>query len=503
MSSVHKTHDTTVAESLAQETSLNNGEPLKGVEPSSTSEKPRTPEEIKIDRRILLKTDACVLSLLVLVATFEFLDKNALAYAAILGLKVDTGLVNQQYSWLGSIFYFGYLSMLPPTLWILTKVPAGKIIGVSTTGWGISLICMAACQNFAGLATVRFFLGMFEATILPCFMVMSATWWKRSEQALRTALWYNTFAGIFGGILAYAMANIPGPLSKWRYLFIIYGSITTVLGIFTTLVLPSTPGRAWFLKESEKLRAVERLASNQQGKMVAGFKVSQCIEALKSPSYWILIIFTIAQSITNAGITNFNPLIINGFGFSPQRTTLLATPQAAVAFISQFSLGLLAQYVPNLRCIIWCMSTLPAIAGAMIIRLTDHETQRNLALGGVYLMGFYNVSWVMALSLSTSNNSGVTKKSFASTSIAIAYAVGNIIGPQFFLTKEAPTYQTGILAMFICFAIMFFTGVAYAAVQIITNKRRALVVVAEDISQDAAEEIDQTDGENLKFRYSY
>lgn len=486
----------------AEETSLGRSETPKDIRESPVSDQPRTPEETKLDRRILLKTDAFVLSLLVLVATFEFLDKNALAYAAILGLKDDTGLVNQEYSWLGSIFYFGYLSMLPPTLWLLTKVPTGKVIGVSTSGWGICLICMAACQNFAGLATVRFFLGVFEATILPCFMVMSATWWKRSEQALRTALWYNTFAGIFGGILAYAMANIPGPLAKWRYLFIIYGSITTTLGIYTTLMLPSTPGRAWFLNESEKMRAVERLASNQQGKMIAGFKMSQCVEALKSPSYWLLIIFTIAQSVTNAGITNFNPLIINGFGYSPQRTTLLATPQAAVAFISQFSLGLLAQYVPNLRCIIWCMSTLPAIAGAMIVRLADHEAQRNLALGGVYLMGFYNVSWVMALSLATSNNSGVTKKSFASTSIAVAYAVGNIIGPQFFLTKEAPTYQTGILAMFICFAIMFVTGAAYAAVQIITNKRRALIPMIEDNSEHTSE-IDLTDGQNLRFRYSY
>ncbi|KAH7129087.1 putative allantoate permease [Dactylonectria macrodidyma] len=502
MSSDHKTRDAVAAEPRVEETSLDQSDTPKKVDQSHAFDEPRTAEEVKLDRRILLKTDACVLSLLVIVATFEFLDKNALAYAAILGLKDDAKLVNQQYSWLGSIFYFGYLSMLPPTLWILTKVPAGKVIGISTTGWGISLICMAACQNFAGLAAVRFLLGMFEATILPCFMIMSATWWKRSEQALRTALWYNTFAGIFGGILAWAMANIPGPLSKWRYLFIIYGSITTTLGIFTTLMLPTTPGKAWFLTASEKLRAVERVASNQQGKMVAGFKRSQCVEALKSPSYWILITFTIAQSVTNAGITNFNPLIINGFGYSPQRTTLLATPQAAVAFVAQFSLGLLAQFVPNIRCIIWCLSTLPALAGAMIVRLADHEAQRNLALGGVYLMGFYNVSWVMALSLSTSNNSGMTKKSFASTSIAIAYAVGNIIGPQFFRTKEAPTYQTGIFAMFVCFAIMFATGAAYAAVQIITNKKRSREMT-EELDQDTSEEEDLTDGQNSKFRYSY
>jgi hypothetical protein len=41
----------------------------------------------------------------------------------------------------------------------------------------------------------------------------------------------------------------------------------------------------------------------------------------------------------------------------------------------------------------------------------------------VYLMGFYNVPWVLCLSLVTSNTAGTTKKSFSSVSVAIAYAV--------------------------------------------------------------------------------
>lgn len=49
----------------------------------------------KMDRRILLKTDAVVLVQLVAIATLEFLDKNSLAYSAILGLRTDTNLVGQ------------------------------------------------------------------------------------------------------------------------------------------------------------------------------------------------------------------------------------------------------------------------------------------------------------------------------------------------------------------------------------------------------------------------
>lgn len=111
-------------------------------------------------------------------------------------MKIDTHLVGQEYSWLGSIFYFGYLAMEFPTLWLLTKVPIGKFVGITLFLWGGVLCCMAACHSFAGLAAVRFFLGIFEAGILPSLMIMNSMWYRRSEQPLRTALWYNTFAGV-------------------------------------------------------------------------------------------------------------------------------------------------------------------------------------------------------------------------------------------------------------------------------------------------------------------
>jgi hypothetical protein len=63
----------------------------------------------------------------------------------------------------------------------------------------------------------------------------------------------------------------------------------------------------------------------------------------------------------------FNPLIIAGYGFSKSRTTLMATPQAAVAFVAQVVCTALAYFVPNIRCVLWTLSSLPALAGAIMI----------------------------------------------------------------------------------------------------------------------------------------
>ncbi|OCF71005.1 hypothetical protein I204_08241 [Kwoniella mangroviensis CBS 8886] len=460
-----------------------------------------------LDRRVLFKIDSIVLTMVTLVATLEFFDKNGLAYAAVFGLRTDTKLVGQQYSWLGSIFYFGYLGALLPCLYLVNVVHTGRFIGALTTLWGITIMCMAACHNFAGLATVRFFLGIFESGILPCFMVLQAKWWRRSEQALRTALWYNTFAGIFGGILSFAIGHINGKLAVWKYIFLIYGSVTILVGVIVFIALPDSPATAWFLKSDEKLRGAARLAENQQGQERKKFDLSQCLEAAKDPKYWVVILFVVAQSITNAGITNFNPLIISGFGYSQSKTTLMATPQAAVAFVAQVVLSSIVLFVPNIRCLLWMLSCLPALAGAIMVHTIDRVAHRHAALTGVYLMGFYNVPWVLCLSLVTSNNAGTTKKTFASVSVATAYAVGNIIGPQFFRSSQAPTYHLGIYAMMACFAIMCACGGMYWALVIYENSRRDRLYGKS--SQDTQQIIDEaystgdTDGKNHNFRYSF
>ncbi|KAJ5618004.1 Major facilitator superfamily domain general substrate transporter [Penicillium hordei] len=459
-------------------------------------------------RRVLMKIDAVVMPLIVISMTLAFLDKNGLAYAAVYGLKTDTNLVGQQYSWLGSIFYFGYLAMEFPNLWLITKFPTGKYIGGCLVAWGACLCLLAACHNFAGLAAIRFLLGVFEAALLPCLLLVNSKWYRRNEQPLRTAFWYNTFAGVFGGILSYAIGHIKGDLPTWKYIFIIYGAVTILVGSLVIFALPDGPATAWFLSAEEKKIALLRVAENQTGLgSHKDMKLSQILDALTDPRYYILMTFAIAQSITNAGITNFNPLIISGYGFSQAKTTLLATPQAAVAMVAQAVFTTIAFFVPNIRCLLWVISSLIAMAGAIVVHLMDPTTQRNASLAGIYIMGFYNVPWVLALSLQTSNTSGTTKKSFVSISVAVFYAVGNIIGPQFFRNDQAPHYPLGIGAMLCCFAIMTVTGILYFVSCLISNKHRDRVhgQVSERPGMEGIEADldDSTDRENNRFRYAY
>lgn len=72
----------------------------------------------------------------------------------------DTHLGPNQFSWVGSIFYFGYLLFEYPSAVLIQKVPVAKLLAGACFGWAVMMLCIAATQNFGGLAACRFIMGM-------------------------------------------------------------------------------------------------------------------------------------------------------------------------------------------------------------------------------------------------------------------------------------------------------------------------------------------------------
>ena len=62
---------------------------------------------------------------------FQFLDKSALGYTAIMGLQTDLKMSGGQYSWASGIYYFGYLLASYPAAALMVRFPVARTIAVS------------------------------------------------------------------------------------------------------------------------------------------------------------------------------------------------------------------------------------------------------------------------------------------------------------------------------------------------------------------------------------
>jgi MFS family permease len=68
------------------------------------------------------------------------IDKTTLSYAAIFGIQEDLNLSGAEYSWLSSVFYFGFLVWSFPTNLLMQRFPIGKYLGVNIFLWGFFLM---------------------------------------------------------------------------------------------------------------------------------------------------------------------------------------------------------------------------------------------------------------------------------------------------------------------------------------------------------------------------
>ncbi|KAF4628297.1 hypothetical protein G7Y89_g9857 [Cudoniella acicularis] len=77
------------------------------------------PAELK---KVLRKIDYRVIPILFVTYMLQYLDKNSINFSSVYGLQKGTDLVGQDYSWLGSIFYFGYLFAQFPSGYLLQSL---------------------------------------------------------------------------------------------------------------------------------------------------------------------------------------------------------------------------------------------------------------------------------------------------------------------------------------------------------------------------------------------
>ncbi|KAJ4988178.1 allantoate permease [Stagonosporopsis vannaccii] len=460
-------------------------------------------------KQTLRKIDLRIVPILFFTYLLQYLDKNGINYASAFGLQEGTNLQGQDYSWLGSIFYFGYLAGQYPAGYLLQRLPMAKFLGFCTLGWGVILMTTPACHNFAGMATNRFLLGLLEATVNPGFVLIMSMWYTSAEQPLRLGAYYctNGIATMFGGLIGYAVGHIKTGLPRWMYVFLIFGSASTLMGIVILLFLPDLPTTAKFLTERQRGIAVERVSGNRQGVKNKHFKVYQAWQTVYDPKTWILFIMATGAQIPNSALTTFSSMIIKSFGVDTLGTQYLQIPGGAVQFVSLLAGSYICTHWPNSRCITMTVANIICIIGASLL-VTLPSNNKWGRLVALWMCYFQGLGFSMSLTIVSSNIAGYTKKQLTGAFLFTGYCVGNIIGPQTFKSSEAPGYKSAYIAMLIGYSVKLIAVLVLFAYMWSVNKKRdresASGVQLTDEEMKAAIEAgmhDVTEIDNKGFRY--
>jgi hypothetical protein len=151
-------------------------------------------------KKLLKKIDRYLLPLMWFCYGVQQTDKTSLGTQAIFGMRTDTHMVGQQYSWLTTIFYLTYLIGEFPSNFLLQRWSLGKSLSIYMLLWGVCVFTVGAAQEWSHLMAIRALQGFFECTISPGFVLVVGSWYRTDEHSSRSLFWQSANAGF--GILA-------------------------------------------------------------------------------------------------------------------------------------------------------------------------------------------------------------------------------------------------------------------------------------------------------------
>ncbi|KAF7522227.1 hypothetical protein PCG10_007528 [Penicillium crustosum] len=459
---------------------------------------PNSPEA----RRVRWKIDMRIMPMIFVVYCLQLMDKNSLSFAAIMGIKQETNLSSAEYSWLGSLVYFGYLGGDIPATYLMQRFPLSKYLAVMCMVWGVIVALHAVCHDFSSLAAVRFFLGAIEVSTVPVAIYITGAFYTKEEQLTRVALWYTTsgWAAIFGGFLAWCMYHAEN--FRWQGLFVLYGAMTFATGVFLFFFLASSPTDAKWLTEEEKIIALERVRGNKTGTEVWNFSWPQLREALLDVRLYLLFFMLVSTGMPNGGLTAFGPTIVDGFGYDVPTTQLLNMGSGAAQVVGTFLALYLAKWTNRTFAGI-CTLLLACVGCAMMLGIPS--SNNSARYGGYVLVYQFPICILFIITFLTAGVAGSTKKFAFGCVYQLGYAVGNIIGPQTYRANDAPNYYTAkytMLAFFVVTAVLI--GI-YGWIHHTWNQKREKEISTQP--QDPAdtteneEFADFTDFQLKSFRY--
>ncbi|KAF9887941.1 hypothetical protein FE257_009463 [Aspergillus nanangensis] len=318
-----------------------------------------TPEEA---RKIRNKCLWRILPFLCVGYHVMYVDKQTLGSSAILGIMEDANLTSNQYNWLSSIFYFGYMLAEWPQNWSLQRFPA----------------------------------------------VMMPIMWS-----------IGNASPITSGLLSYGVLWIRmGDFAPWRWFMVITGLITIIFGTFVWFFFPDSPLHANFLTDEERAQAVLRIQENHSGIEQKRFKKYQFIEALKDPKTWLFFLHAWSQEMAN-GLTNQYSLLINSFGFTVLQTTLLGTVTGVVSFVSLGTAAIVLAKTKNCRAWISIASYVPAVVSSILLLSLPWSNRWGLIVG-IWLRSTTGIAYAIVMIWAANASAGHTKK----TTVIALYHIG-------------------------------------------------------------------------------
>jgi sugar phosphate permease len=372
-----------------------------------------------------------------------------------------------------TIFLLCFLCAELPSGLISKRLGADVWIPFIMVGWSITAGAQAFLSNRTGYYVIKALLGLLMGGFIPDVVLWLTYFYKSNELPVRLAWFWTALStvNIVGSLIAAGVLQMRGILGwgGWRWLFLIEGIVTVIIGVFSWGLMPPGPcqtrnwfrGRdGWFTDHEESIM-VNRLLRDDPSKgdmnNRQGVGLQLLLKAASDWEQWPLYLIGLTTYIPPAPPNTYLSYILRNLGFSVFQANLLAIPSQLLFAINLLLISWLSERVKERAIVasisnIWIFPWLVAL-----IALPDDSSPwvRYALLTGLLS---YPYCHAILVGWNAKNSNAVRTRAVSAALYNMFVQTGNIVASNVYREDDKPLYKRGnkILLAITCWNIVQF-----------------------------------------------
>nr|XP_019047618.1 hypothetical protein I302_04234 [Kwoniella bestiolae CBS 10118]OCF26548.1 hypothetical protein I302_04234 [Kwoniella bestiolae CBS 10118] len=410
-------------------------------------------EENKLRRRLDLKVAfvACICF-----AALQ-LDRGNISNALSDNMLADIGLTTKHYNYGMTIFYLCFLSAELPSQMISKKVGSDIWIPIQMMLWSVVAISQVGINGKSSFYATRALLGLLEGGFIADTILYLSYYYTAAELTLRLSFFWISYTAtnVIGALLAAGLLRLRGhgSMEGWRWLFMLEGIVTFLIGVWAFFYLPASPTqtrkwwrpKGWFT-EREEIIIVNKVLRDDPTKSSMhnreGLSLVDLWRSLTDFDMWPLYLIGLVAFITPSTVQAYFTLALKNLKYTTLQTNLLTIPSWILFAIGNFTCAYFSKKF-NSRLLFILVQPIWHLVFMIVLVVLPDTTNRWSKYVILTLVQGYPYCHPILVSMNSMNAGSVRTRTVASSVYNMFVQAASLIASNVYQPSDAPYYHKG------------------------------------------------------------